>query len=303
MNFKVKYSNNVHADFSKTVKKRVSQFLKENPGPQLVSLEMAIKGIIMLALYFTPYILIVLGMFQPWAIILLFFIMGIGKAGLGMNVMHDAIHNSFSKNRFLNKVLSTSIYLLGGNIFNWKVQHNHLHHWHTNVFGIDEDIDTKFLLRFSPYAELKPIHRYQKIYAFFFYSMVTLSFVFQDLEQLFRFKKKGLITESKTTFGKQLLILLLNKLLYLILVLAIPIVLVPVPWWYIVIGFFIMHFTAGIILSITFQLAHQVEGVIQNMPSGDSVIDHSYMSHQLFVTADYCPQNKILAWFIGGLNF
>jgi hypothetical protein len=32
-----------------------------------------------------------------------------------------------------------------------------------------------------------------------------------------------------------------------------------VTWWKVLIGFFIMHYTAGLILSIVFQLAHVVE--------------------------------------------
>ena len=70
-------------------------------------------------------------------------------AGVGMNVMHDGNHGSFSKYDWVNKIMGGSIYILAGNVFNWKVQHNVLHHTFTNVHGHDEDLEAGKILRFS----------------------------------------------------------------------------------------------------------------------------------------------------------
>ena len=67
--------------------------------------------------------------------------MGIGMAGVGMNVMHDGNHGSFSKYPWVNKFMGSSIYFLAGNVFNWKIQHNLLHHTYTNIHGHDEDLE------------------------------------------------------------------------------------------------------------------------------------------------------------------
>ena len=58
-----------------------------------------------------------------------------------MNVMHDANHESFSSRKWVNRLMGSSIYALAGNVYNWKVQHNVLHHTYTNIQGMDEDID------------------------------------------------------------------------------------------------------------------------------------------------------------------
>jgi fatty acid desaturase len=34
-----------------------------------------------------------------------------------------------------------TIYILAGNVHNWQVQHNVLHHTYTNIPGHDEDLD------------------------------------------------------------------------------------------------------------------------------------------------------------------
>jgi linoleoyl-CoA desaturase len=59
----------------------------------------------------------------------------------GMNVMHDGNHGSYSNKSWVNKFMGGTIYVLAGNVYNWQVQHNVLHHTYTNIPGHDEDLD------------------------------------------------------------------------------------------------------------------------------------------------------------------
>ena len=59
-------------------------------------------------------------------------------AGVGMNIMHDGNHGSFSSKRWVNKLMGSSIYVLAGNAYNWQIQHNVLPY--TNIHGHDEDL-------------------------------------------------------------------------------------------------------------------------------------------------------------------
>jgi linoleoyl-CoA desaturase len=52
--------------------------------------------------------------------------------------------------------------------------------------------------------------------------------------------------------------LIITKVIYVSIWIVLPIV-IGITWWKVLIGFFIMHYTAGLILSIVFQLAHVVE--------------------------------------------
>jgi linoleoyl-CoA desaturase len=52
--------------------------------------------------------------------------------------------------------------------------------------------------------------------------------------------------------------LIITKVIYVSIWIVLPIV-IGIAWWKVLIGFFIMHYTAGLILSIVFQLAHVVE--------------------------------------------
>ncbi len=138
-------------EFYKTLRKRVNQYFKENNISKYGNTAMKIKTIAMVSLYFVPLILLYTGVFTNlWIIAGLWILMGMGMAGVGMSIMHDANHGAYSKNKTVNKWLGKFLALAGGSDVNWKIQHNVIHHSFTNVHDVDEDIDTHGILRFSP---------------------------------------------------------------------------------------------------------------------------------------------------------
>jgi linoleoyl-CoA desaturase len=68
-----------------------------------------------------------------------------------------------------------------------------------------------------------------------------------------------------------------------------------------------MHFTMGFTLSIVFQLAHVVEETEFDFVALDATdtkqIENEWAVHQIKTTANFAPDNKIISWFVGGLNF
>jgi linoleoyl-CoA desaturase len=83
---------------------------------------------------------------------------------------------------------------------------------------------------------------------------------------------------------------------------VLPLILVDITWWQLIIGFSTVHFILGFILAVTFQLAHLVEKTDFPDPIDDQ-IDENWYVHQLATTADFAQHNKILTWYIGGLNY
>jgi fatty acid desaturase len=51
--------------------------------------------------------------------------------------------------KLVNKFMGGTIYILAGNVHNWQVQHNVLHHTYTNIPGHDEDLDAGRIIRFT----------------------------------------------------------------------------------------------------------------------------------------------------------
>ncbi len=291
-------------DFFEILKNRVDSYFTDNKISKNANTTMIIKSIVLLSGYFIPFILILL--LQPSFYILLSFwmLMGISIAGIGMSIMHDANHGSYSKNSTVNYLLGHTLNLIGGSVSNWKYQHNVLHHTYTNVAGIDDDIQDRLVLKFSPHSNAKYFHRFQKYYAFFLYGITTLYWVFaKDFIQLSQFTKRGVNTSTPKEIREMLVRIIFDKALYLFVLIGVPVLFFNSALWEILIGFFIMHFLAGLILTVVFQLAHTVEGSAHPLPNNTGTIENNWAIHQLSTTVNFSPQNKFLSWYVGGLNY
>ena len=230
-------------------------------------------------------------------------ITGVFLAGIGMSVMHDANHGAYSANDKVNRWMGYSLNLLGGMVMNWKMQHNVLHHTYTNIAGLDEDIDTKLALKLSPHGKTTKAHRYQWIYAFFLYSILTLYWgLLKDLVQFIHYKKAGMNRQSKASNLIWLVKTTLVKLMYFGVFIFIPIYL-GMPIWQVVVGFLLIQAVSGWILSVVFQLAHVVPDSYFPQPDAEGRIPYSWAEHQLRTTMNFSRKNKWLSWYVGGLNF
>ncbi len=299
----LRFINKDRGQFTATLKKNVNNYFKEKGISPKGNFRMVIKSIAMITIYLAPFVLMLTLPLSGWVIFPLSVIMGIGMAGIGMGVMHDAMHGSFSKRGWLNKLFGTTMYSIGGNMFNWKIQHNFLHHTYTNIEGFDEDIEPKGLLRLSRSTPLKKIHRFQHIYAFFLYCLMTISRMFKEFSQLAKYNKAGITAQQKSTPKKEMRRLILSKATYLGIILGLPLLFSPFSWWLIILGFLVMHFIAGIFMSTVFQMAHVVEEAKQPLPDEHGVINNEWTIHELETTANFSRKSRLFGWMIGGLNY
>jgi len=262
---KVKFKG-INNDFFNTLKKRVNLYFDNAQVSKHANFAMVLKTIILLTTYIGSFVFLVT--FKPvfGLALLVWVLMGFAKSGIGMSIMHDANHGAYSANKSVNKIMGWSLHLAGGAVHNWKLQHNILHHTYTNITDMDDDIDAKVVLRLSPHTLFHRFHRLQYIYVLFVYGITTLYWVFiKDFVQMYKYTKNGVN----------------------------PVVL----------GFLLMHFTAGIVLTVIFQLAHSVEGTTHPLPTKEGLIENSWAIHQMNTTVNFCPKNKLLSWYVGGLNF
>ena len=64
-----------------------------------------------------------------------------------------------------------------------------------------------------------------------------------------------------------------------------------------------MHFLAGITLACVFQPAHVVPSSEFPLPDQSNNVEGDRVKHQLLTTSNFAPTNKILSWYVGGLNY
>ncbi len=132
---------------------------------------------------------------------------------------------------------------------------------------------------------------------------MTLSKLVTDFGQLIEYNKEGITEEQQRKPQTEIIRLIIAKLIYLSVIIGLPIVFSDFSWWQVLIGFAILHITAGIIMSTVFQMAHVVEGTEQPLPNADGIIPNEWAVHELHTTSDFARNNLFLNWYIGGLNF
>jgi len=264
---------------------------------------MIVKTVFMLLLFFAPLVVII---FVPFSSVLLLFGLfitsGFGMAGIGMGIMHDAIHGSYSNNKYVNKFMGYTINLIGANNEVWRLQHNVLHHSFTNIDKHDDDINAPFFLRFSPNAKINRLHKFQHIYAWFFYGLSTISWITsKDFVRLTRYYRMGLI-KNKKTYQLGLVKMVLWKLLYYSYALVLPLVMSGFAPGVVILAFLAMHFVTGLSISLVFQSAHVVSEVSFPLPNKEGEMEDERMAHQLATTCNFSPNSKVLYWLVGGLT-
>jgi len=302
----VKFAPRGSESFYDNVKKKVDEYFRTNEIVEHANIAMKLKTVAMLSMYFVPYLFIVTGLLS--AHLLLFYcswvVMAVGLVGIGTGIMHDSNHGSYSSNKLVNKLLGNLMNVIGGCDTTWKIQHNILHHTYTNVEGLDEDIDSTVLLRMSPHKPLLKVHRFQHLYAWFLYTLMTLMWIgHRDYKLLKRYELNDLIRKEKITFKKAVTRLTIFKAIYFSYILILPFLFSGVAWYHLLIGFVIMHMIAGLLLACIFQLAHVMPTSEYPMPVQDNKMENNWAVHQLLTTTNFAPKSKILSWYVGGLNF
>lgn len=305
MNLKgqVKFVDKDKSLFFATLKKRVDDYFTTNRISKNANATMVIKTITLLAAYIVPFLIIIL--VQPSFLVmnLLWLLMGFGLAGIGMSIMHDANHGAYSTNKMVNYIMGHTLNFIGGSVFNWKLQHNILHHTYTNVAYMDDDIDDKLVLRFNPHTKVKGYQKLQYIYAFLFYGILTIYWaLLKDFIQFAKYTRNGVNPSTPKENTVILTRMIIDKIFYFFISFAIPLI-AGIPFWYVFTGFMLMHFAAGIILTVVFQLAHTVEGTTHPLPNAKGDIENCWAIHQMNTTVNFSKGSKFLTWYLGGLNY
>ena len=297
-----RYSNELDREFSKTVSKRVNEYFSDQNIAKQGDYRMILKSILMLLGFFGPYALIVTYTFQNIGFYyLLWAIMGVAMAGIGMGIMHDSIHGSYAKNPVINKLLGLTLNLMGGNAYVWHMQHNVLHHTYPNIDETDDDIDIPVMLRMSPHQPRYWFHRFQHLYVWVLYAFATAFWVTsKDFVMLNKYKERNILKE-KNEYLKRLLNLIVWKIVYFGYLLVIPLVFVDQPWYMILSMFLVMHIIGGILLSVIFQPAHVFSGS-EFIKQSENQIERSWHKYQLQTTTNF-KLNGFMAWLSGGLNY
>ena len=228
--------------------------------------------------------------------------LGLGLAGMGMGVGHDALHGAYSRRPWLNRVLGCTFDAMGASSYIWRYTHNIAHHTCTNVEGLDLDIDYDPILRMSPATPRRWFHRWQSWYAFLLYPLAGLHWVYVKDLKYFARRTLGPARDLRHPWSAWAGFVG-GRLAVLGYTIAVPWLVLEPAWWQLAVGYVTVHMVAGATLALVFQVAHAVEGPAMTPAPREGRPVDAFHAHQLRTTANVACDNRLLSWYVGGLNF
>jgi linoleoyl-CoA desaturase len=257
---------------------------------------MYLKAAVMLGWLGGSYALLIAGVAPgPLGAIGLAISLGLALAGVGMSVGHDANHGAMSRRPWVNKIFGSTLDLVGTSSYVWRIKHNVVHHTYTNVAGVDDDLEAGPFARLSPGNRRRAAHRIQHFYLWLLYGALHLKWVWVDDWVALA---TGRIIQHPLRRPKlaEAALLVGGKLAFIVWSLVIPALYYPLAD--VIVLHLIATIVAGGTLAIVFQLAHCVEEA--EFPDR---AEGGFAAHQLATTVDFAPGNRLVSWYVGGLNY
>lgn len=228
-------------------------------------------------------------------------VLGVLAILLGLNVGHDAAHGSISKSQSVNKRYANVFNFLGGNSYIWRIRHIYAHHPYPNVIGFDSDIKQSKLVRIFPKDVFFKFHRFQHIYTpiLLIFSYTLNWFLLRDFKDYYeeQFGKKIIKKHPKGTFRK----IIFFKCIYITFILFTPLYFIGFNSS-VLIGFFLMNIFSGMIISIALVSTHVGDHHKFPTPNQEGNFDHTWSTHQIATTSDFCTKNELTNFLFGGFN-
>ena len=213
---------------------------------------MYFKTAVILGWLAASYTLLVFFATSWWLALPLVVSLGLSMAAVGFNIQHDGGHQSYSDRPWINRLMASSLDLLGGSSYFWARKHNVLHHNYANIMGHDDDIDLGILGRLSPHQRRLPFHKFQHYYLWALYGFLPMKWqLYDDFRDLVTGRVGG--RRFARPKGWDFAIFLGGKSLFFSLALAIPLFFHPL--WTVLLFYLAASLVQGTTLSVVFQIA------------------------------------------------
>jgi linoleoyl-CoA desaturase len=286
------------SSFPKVLRRRLDRFFADQNISPKADRAMWVKIGAGLALLAGSWV--ALYAFRPdsWRFIALYLLGGLAQTFLLLNIAHDSNHNAISSVPSVNKTLNYVFDLCGISSYMWRILHHRGHHSCINLHGEDDALTGRGIFRFTPHESRASYHRFQHIYALFFYAVFSLDYVFvRDFESFF-FPTHNYLKRTAHP-AREYIILFAGKAFYLTYMLVLPVVVLRKSPLLVAVAFVLVHLIIGLTVSLVFQTTHTIDSTY--FPSDRSEFDNG-VYHIFATTADYATENPVVGWLVGGLN-
>jgi linoleoyl-CoA desaturase len=290
-----------NSDFQVEVRRLVEEFFHNTGQRQRDCPQMYVKTAILISSFIASYALLVFVAQTWWQALPLAILLGLITAAIGFNIQHDGSHHAYSNYDWVNRIMATTLDVIGGSSYHWHWKHVIFHHTYVNITGQDTDIDLGGLGRLTPHRRLLWFYRWQHYYLWPLYGLMAINW---HLVGDFRDLIPGRIGQHRLQRPKgwNLVVFLAGKAVFVSLAFGIPLLFHPA--WVVALFYGVTAIVLGLTLSVVFQLAHAVEQAEFPLPSQHTGrIENAWAIHQIESTVDFARHSRLAAWLLGGLNF
>jgi linoleoyl-CoA desaturase len=286
------------SSFPKVLRHRLDRFFADQNISPKADRTMWVKIAVGLAILVGAWI--ALYTFKPgsWKFLALYILGGLAQTFLLLNIAHDSNHNAISSRPGVNKTLNYVFDLCGISSYMWRFLHHRGHHSCVNIHEEDDAISGRGIFRFTPFETRTPLHRFQHIYALFFYALFSLEYVFVKDFECFFSPSHEYLKRTKHPL-REYVILFAGKGLYLIYMLVLPVIVLRESPLQVAGAFLLVHLIVGLSVTLVFQTTHTIDSTY--FPSDRGEFDNG-VYHIFATTADYATENPLVGWLTGGLN-
>lgn len=289
------------AGFLNELRRRTAAYFTQTGKRDRDCWQMYLKTAAILTWLATSYALLVFAAPSVWLAIPLAVSLGLAISTVGFSIQHDGGHHAYSRFPLVNRLAALTLDLVGASSYLWRWKHVVLHHTYPNVDGQDTDIDAGFFARLCPHQKRRWYHRWQHLYLWPLYALTAASWhLFADFKEVILGKIRN--HRIPRPRGWDLVIFVVGKAFSIMLLLGIPLMIYS--WWVAVLFYMLVTGVVGVVLTVVFQLAHCVgEAEFPQPVPGTNKMADTWAVHQIQTTVDFARKNRVLSWFLGGLNF
>jgi linoleoyl-CoA desaturase len=288
--------------FYSVLKRRVDDYFRRTGKSHLADRLFWLKAALFGGLTALSYVLILWCPFPTWVLIPLAAVYGVSTLLLSINLAHDGAHRSIVRTWWINDAVQFICFtLVGVNAYLWQMRHTKSHHIFPNVNGCDIDIDENPFIRLSPNQPWRWHFQFQHWYAAPAYVFVALyTILISDFVYLFK-RRLANMTDIHHP-PHQYVLFILSKVLYFGITLALPMWLLPVPWWQVLIGYLVLTASASLVFVFLLIGTHFSEAAAFPSTDAGGNLPYSWAEHNLLTACDWSPTSFWAHFFVGGVN-
>ena len=266
-------------------------------GNTFMYLKVLFLLLVYLMVYLTPFLFNV----SQNQIFACYIFLGVWGLFLGVNVGHDAAHNSLFKQKKYNKWFMYIFDLLGLSSFNWKNRHVKGHHQYSNIMHYDPDIQQSPIVKIFPQDTHRVFHRFQWLYMPIVYAIFIPRWIFyRDFKDIFYEKIGGF--NNRPYPSKEVIRMVLLKIVYITYIIILPSLVSGYGISVFIYAFLMLMVSSSLTILVVILTTHMLEHSEFPEPDENGVMPYSWAEHQMMTTSDYATNSFIITHLFGGFN-